>query len=41
LPRVVLAPDLEPSRRVAAALESSRIDPPFRKALPHALWMLE
>src|SRR5581483_8673467 len=41
LPRVVLAPDLDPARRVAAALESSRIDPPFRKALPHALWLLD
>jgi glucose-6-phosphate dehydrogenase assembly protein OpcA len=41
LPRVVLAPELEPARRVSAALESSRDDPPFRNALPHALWLLE
>jgi glucose-6-phosphate dehydrogenase assembly protein OpcA len=37
LPRVVVAPELSPWRRVAAALESSRIDPPYQKALPHAL----
>lgn len=41
LPRVVLAPELDPARRVAAALESSRNDPPFRRALPHALWLLD
>ncbi len=40
LPRVVVAPELSRWRRVAAALESSRIDPPFQKALPHALWLL-
>ena len=40
LPRVVLVPELDPPRRVAAALESSRNDPPFRKALPHALWLM-
>jgi glucose-6-phosphate dehydrogenase assembly protein OpcA len=40
LPRVVVAPDLDAPRRIAAALESSRDDPPFRKALPHALWLL-
>jgi glucose-6-phosphate dehydrogenase assembly protein OpcA len=40
LPRLVLAPEMEPPRRVSAALESSRFDPPFRKALPHALWLL-
>ena len=27
--------------RVAAALESSRIDPPFKNALPHLLWLLD
>lgn len=37
LPRVVVAPELSPWRRVAGALESSRIDPPYQKALPHAL----
>jgi glucose-6-phosphate dehydrogenase assembly protein OpcA len=41
LPRLVEAPELEPARRIAAALESSRIDPPFQKALPIALWLLE
>jgi glucose-6-phosphate dehydrogenase assembly protein OpcA len=41
LPRVVLAPELDPSRRVSAALESSRDDPPFVHALPHMLWLLE
>jgi hypothetical protein len=41
LPRVVVARELSPWQRVAAALESSRIDPPFQKALPHALWLLE
>lgn len=40
LPRTVLAPELDAARRVAAALESSRIDPPFQKALPHLLWMI-
>jgi glucose-6-phosphate dehydrogenase assembly protein OpcA len=40
LPRSVLAPVLDPPRRVAAALESSRHDPPFQRALPHALWLL-
>lgn len=41
LPRIVEAPELDPARRIAAALESSRIDPPFHKALPIALWLLE
>jgi glucose-6-phosphate dehydrogenase assembly protein OpcA len=40
LPRSVLAPELDAARRVSAALESSRNDPPFQKALPHALWLL-
>ena len=40
LPRAVLAPELDPARRVSAALESSRLDPPFTKALPHALRLL-
>jgi glucose-6-phosphate dehydrogenase assembly protein OpcA len=40
LPRTVLAPELDQARRVSAALESSRLDPPFQKALPHALWLL-
>jgi hypothetical protein len=37
---VVVAPELSPWRRVAAALESSRFDPPYQKALPNALWLL-
>jgi glucose-6-phosphate dehydrogenase assembly protein OpcA len=41
LPRVIDAPELDAARRVAAALESSRLDPPFQKALPIALWLLE
>ena len=41
LPRIVEAPELDPARRIAAAMESSRIDPPFQNALPIALWMLE
>jgi len=41
LPRVVEAPELDLARRVAATLESSRVDLPFQKALPIALWLLE
>ena len=41
LPRVIEAPELDPARRIAAALESSRLDPPFQKALPIALWLME
>jgi glucose-6-phosphate dehydrogenase assembly protein OpcA len=41
LPRTVLAPEIDPARRVAAALESSRNDAPFQNALPHLLWLLE
>ncbi len=40
LPRSVLATELDPARRISAALESSRIDPPFEKALPHALRLM-
>ena len=40
LPRTALAAEVEPARRVSAALESSRNDPPFQHALPHALWLL-
>ena len=40
-PRTALAPEVEPARRVSAALESSRTDPPFVHALPHALWLME
>jgi glucose-6-phosphate dehydrogenase assembly protein OpcA len=41
LPRGVDAPELDAPRRIAAALESARIDAPFRKAVPIALWLLE
>jgi Glucose-6-phosphate dehydrogenase subunit N-terminal domain/Glucose-6-phosphate dehydrogenase subunit C-terminal domain len=41
LPRVIEAPELDPARRIAAALESSRLDPPCQKALPIALWLME
>ncbi len=40
LPRLVHAPEFDEARRVAAALESSRDDPPYRNALPHLLWLL-
>jgi glucose-6-phosphate dehydrogenase assembly protein OpcA len=41
LPSMVRASELDPPRRVAAALESSRFDRPFQNALPIALWLLE
>jgi glucose-6-phosphate dehydrogenase assembly protein OpcA len=41
LPRMVLAPEVDPPRRLAAALESSRNDPPFKNALPHLFWLLD
>jgi glucose-6-phosphate dehydrogenase assembly protein OpcA len=41
LPRVIEAAELDPARRIAAALESSRLDPPFQKALPIALWLMD
>lgn len=41
LPRLVEAPELDPAHRIAAAIESSRDDPPFQKALPIALWILD
>ena len=41
LPRLVEAPELDPAQRIAAALESARLDPPFHNALPIALWLLE
>ncbi len=40
LPRIVLSPELLAPDRVTAALESARLDPPFARALPHALWLL-
>jgi glucose-6-phosphate dehydrogenase assembly protein OpcA len=41
LPRLVEAPELDRARRVAASLEASRVDLPFEKAFPIALWLLE
>jgi hypothetical protein len=41
LPRIIDAPELDPARRIAAALESSRLDPPFDKALPLVLWLMD
>ena len=41
LPRMVLSPEIDPPRRVAAALESARLDPPFDNALPHLFWLLD
>ena len=41
LPRTVFSPELDAARRISAALESSRNDPPFQKALPFALRLLE
>jgi glucose-6-phosphate dehydrogenase assembly protein OpcA len=41
LPGMVRAPELDAPRRVAAALEASRVDRPFENARPIALWMLE
>jgi hypothetical protein len=40
LPRVVVAPELDAPRRVATALESARLDIPYRRALPLTLWLL-
>jgi hypothetical protein len=37
----VRATKLDLAHRVAAALESSRIDRPFENARPIALWLLE
>jgi glucose-6-phosphate dehydrogenase assembly protein OpcA len=41
LPSMVQAAELDPARRVAAALEASRFDRPFENARPIALWLLE
>jgi hypothetical protein len=41
LPRLVNVPELDPACRICAALESSRIDPPFQNAVPIALWLME
>ncbi len=41
LPRLIEAPELDRAHRVGAAMESSRLDPPFHNALPIALWLLD
>jgi len=41
LPSTVNAEPISAARRVSSALELSRFDPPFEKALPFMLWMLE
>jgi glucose-6-phosphate dehydrogenase assembly protein OpcA len=41
LPRIVRAPELAPSLRIASALEASRFDRPYENARPIALWLLE
>lgn len=41
LPSTVRADSLDPAQRIAAALELSRFDPPFEKAVPFLLWLLE
>ena len=41
LPRVVTVTPVDAAGRVAAALESSRQDPPYARALPHLFWLLE
>jgi glucose-6-phosphate dehydrogenase assembly protein OpcA len=41
LPRLIELAELDPARRIAAALESSRVDPPFDRAVPIAFWLLE
>jgi glucose-6-phosphate dehydrogenase assembly protein OpcA len=40
MPRMVLSAELDAPCRVTAALESSRLDPPFNRALPHVLWLI-
>jgi glucose-6-phosphate dehydrogenase assembly protein OpcA len=41
LPRIVRAPEIAASLRIASALEASRFDRPFENARPIALWLLE
>jgi glucose-6-phosphate dehydrogenase assembly protein OpcA len=40
LPRVVRLAEWDAARRLAAALESARDDPPYRRAVPHVLRLL-
>jgi glucose-6-phosphate dehydrogenase assembly protein OpcA len=41
LPSMVRATELDPAHRIAAAVESSRIDRPFENARPIVLWLIE
>jgi hypothetical protein len=41
IPNTVHAEELDAAERVGAALEFSRFDPPFEKAVPLLLWLLE
>lgn len=41
LPRLVRVPEWDAARRLAAALESARDDPPYRQALPHLRRLLD
>ena len=40
LPQTVIAPEISGPGRVSSALESNRDDSPYRRALPHALWLI-
>lgn len=40
MPQTILAPEISGGGRVCAALEASRDDPPYQRALPHALWLM-
>lgn len=40
LPQTVIAPEINGPGRVISALESNRDDSPYRRALPHALWLI-
>jgi hypothetical protein len=39
-PHLLRVPEWDDTRRLAAALESARDDPPYRSALPHLMWLL-
>jgi glucose-6-phosphate dehydrogenase assembly protein OpcA len=41
LPRGIEAPELDPARRIATALESSSTDVAYRNARPIALWLMQ
>ena len=40
LPRLVHASEWDEARRMAAALESRRFNPPYDNALPHLMWLM-